>query len=102
MPISDASKHRTPCEILREINDKAQGILPDNAEIRRLACELEIMLKGLLPEIIDANFDVNEDFEMDAYKRALPNYRYEGETLLSIKDCGKDEDGTPIKKVIRC
>jgi uncharacterized protein YjiS (DUF1127 family) len=53
MPICDVSYHRTPCEILREINDHAQSILPNDKTYKRTCCELEIMLKKLLPDVED-------------------------------------------------
>ena len=102
MPISDCSKHRTPCEILREINDHAQGILPNDKRIRELACELEKMLKKLLPDVVDVEYEPNEDFQFDLCKRARPTYRYEGETRLSVKDMGEDDNGAKLLKVIRC
>ena len=102
MPIKDCSDHRTPCEILREINDQAQGILPRDKRIRELACELEIMLKRLLPDVCDLDYDINEDYQSDFYNRALPTYRYEGESKLSVRDLGEDENGIRQVKVVRC
>ena len=96
MPISDVSKYRTPCEILREINDNAQGSLPNDKKIRELACELEVMLKKLLPYVVDSDYEPNPNQLKDLCRRALPTYKYEGETNLRMDEC---EEGL---KVFRC
>jgi hypothetical protein len=102
MPICDCSYHRTPCEILREINDHAQSILPNDKRIRELVCELEIMIKRLLPDVKDPDFAENEDVGTDLYVRSLPTYKYEGERNLESVDKGLDEDGNQKVRVIRC
>ena len=97
MPIKDASHYRTPCEILREINDHAQGVLPNDKAIRGLVCELEIMLKGLLGDCPIGRFDENEDYEKDLGVRGDPGYRYEGESNLETKNLGGGQ-----LKITRC
>ena len=85
MPICDCSYYRTPCEILREINDQAQTILPNDKRIRELVCELELMLKKLLPEVKDADYKENKNVVDDLVRRGLPGYRYEGERKIETK-----------------
>ncbi len=102
MPICDCSNHRTPCEILREINDHAQSILPNDKHIRELCCELELMLKKLLPDVEDSDYEENKNVEMDMYIRSLPTYKYKGERNLEAVDKGLDKDGKQLVQIIRC
>ena len=90
--ICDCSHNRTPCEILREINDHAQSLLPQDKRIRELVYELEQMLKQLLPEVNDTDYEPNTDATEDMFLRSLPSYRHEGTKNLRV-------DGN---KVIRC
>ena len=102
MPICDVSYHRTPCEILREINDHAQSILPNDKRIRELVCELEIILKKLLPNVEDSDFGENEDISTDLTIMTSPRYRYEGARNLNIQEQGLDEDGNRKVRITRC
>jgi hypothetical protein len=38
---------------------------PMTRHIRELCCELELMLKKLLPDVEDSDYEENEDVEMD-------------------------------------
>ena len=79
-----ASPLRSPCEILRKINDLCQGDNPKDNEIRVLLAEFESKTKRLARELNKHDkswgtwWDKNEDFDKEAEMRLKDNYLQEG------------------------
>ena len=73
---------RSPCEVVREINDLFQGDSELDFIIRKKCAEIEKMAKEMSIEIckIKPNYhEIWQDFKIDKeaqLKRLLPNYKY--------------------------
>jgi len=81
MSIRGASKQRTICEVLREINDLHQGGSAVDKEVRRLLAEAEDMGKRMSKKLKEYNkevyrgwWDKNPDYEKDLDRRMNEKY----------------------------
>ncbi len=76
-----ASKMRTICEVLREINDLHQGMGRNEREVRRLLREAQTMAKKMARRLLLYNQEVfkewwaaNPDYERDLKRRMEKDY----------------------------
>ena len=81
MSIRGASKQRTICEVLREINDMHQGNSPHDIAVRKKLSEAEDMGKRMSTKLKEYNKDVyrgwwekNPDYERDLDRRLKKKY----------------------------
>ena len=83
MTLRTASKERTPCEIIRKINDLVQGDTETEKQIRKLCFEVELLSKQLATELIKYRnwwgdwYTENDTFETDIKNRLKDEYRTE-------------------------
>ena len=96
MTMRTASTRRSPCELLRKINDLCQGDNPKDNEIRLLAAECEKKVKRLARELNKHDkevwkrwWELNKTFKDDVDRRLDDNYLQEG----SKGDIGKLKRG---------
>lgn len=86
MSIRHASQDRTICEVIRKVNDLAQGSSEKDWAIRNLCTEMEIMAKKITLKLIDYKRKVDEDgfiewehknptFEEDLKRRLREDYK---------------------------
>jgi len=82
MTIRTASTLRSPCEILRKINDRFQGDSERDKEIRALCQEAERATKKLAQELNKYKkeawrgwWKANEQFKEDVKLRLSDNYK---------------------------
>jgi len=61
MSIKSASHDRTICEVIRKINDLAQGNDPKDSHIRSLCTEAEIMAKKMALRLIEYKKELGGD-----------------------------------------
>lgn len=85
MTMLTASTLRSPCELLRKINDLVQGDTEKEKIIRRLCAEAEHSTKRLAQELNKYKKEAwkgwwaeNKEFEKDIDRRLKPNYKQEG------------------------
>lgn len=81
MSMRDASKHRTICEVLREINDLHQGKKGHDSIVRKKLAEAEEMAKRMSKKLLEYNKEefadwwaANKDYEADLVKRQNKRY----------------------------
>ena len=81
MSIRGASKQRTICEVLREINDLHQGNSRHDKEVRKKLSEAEDMGKRMSTKLKEYNKNVykdwwekNPDYERDLDRRLKKKY----------------------------
>lgn len=84
MTLRTASRLRSPCELLRKINDLAQGDNDKDKKIRKLCFECEKQVKKLARELNKHDADVwvkwwqnNPHFEEEIKIRMSNEYRIE-------------------------
>jgi hypothetical protein len=92
MTMRTASTRRSPCELLRKINDLCQEDNPKDNEIRKMCAECEKQVKRLARELNKHDKEVwkgwwqlNKTFKDDITRRLDDNYLQEG----SLGDIGK-------------
>ncbi len=82
MSMNNVSVYRSPCEILRKINDKFQGDSKEDVEVRQLLAECEEMSKQMSIEVHKFNPDyfkswpTNRTVNQDDNFRKQPTYKY--------------------------
>ena len=99
MTMRTASRLRSPCEILRKINDLCQGKTAKDNEIRRLCAEGEKKTKRLARELNKHDktvwmdwWEKNDKFEKEIDRRLSDDYLQEG----SSGDIGKIKEDIDI------
>jgi len=82
MSMNNTSVYRSPCEVLRKINDMFQGDGETDRMVRELLAESErkskamsIELHRFVPDFYKI-WDKNEQADSDSRRRKLPNYKY--------------------------
>ncbi len=94
MSMRNASKHRTICEVLREINDLHQGANEHDVMVRMKLAEAQAMAKRMSRKLLEYNKEVyrdwwekNKDFEADLDRRLSKNYLVEGKEENENNQC---------------
>ena len=85
MSMKSTWEERTPCEVLREINDLVQDDDKKSRRIRKKLAYAENLVKDMALALRDCNKDAlskgtwekNKDYEEDAKRRQSKNYRWE-------------------------
>ncbi len=74
---------RSPCELIREINDDFQGDSPEHKAIREKLAKIELMTKNMSKEIVKTNpnyytiwKESNGDLAADHKRRTSIKYKY--------------------------